>query len=384
MDSSATLGAFGLSLGATLLAYALLRVLGAVRRALLTRVGAFASAAESRLRLRGGVIVKARHVAAGARGTLNGVYAAAIVLTLYGWATFVLTRFTATHDWGAALGQFLVDSFAKFAVSILQAIPGLLTVAIIFIITRFLTTVSNSAFDLIEQGRLVVPWLHRDTAPPTRRIVTAMLWLFAIIVAYPYVPGSDSAAFKGVSVFTGLLLTIGSAGFVGQAGSGLVLMYSRGIRVGNFIQAGDVRGTVIDLGLLATRIRTPKNELVTLPNSVVVSGPITDFSAASDFGGPLLVHSAVTIGYDVPWRHVHELLIKAASEMEGALAAPTPFVLQHALDDSHMEYQVLMPVDPARASELAQLSGRLHMSIQDAFAGADVEILPARQASQTH
>jgi small-conductance mechanosensitive channel len=194
-------------------------------------------------------------------------------------------------------------------------------------------------------------------------------------VAYPYLPGSDSAAFKGVSVFGGLLLTLGSAGVVGQAMSGLVLMYSRGFKVGDFVQIGNTMGTVVGLGLLSTRVRTTKNEYVTLPNGVVVSGAVINLSAAQDQAHHLTIYSSVTIGYDVPWRQVHELMIEAAKATEGVLAEPPPFVLQRALNDWYVEYQVNAAIDPQRAPELPGFYSRLHGNIQDAFWAAGVEIL---------
>jgi small-conductance mechanosensitive channel len=217
--------------------------------------------------------------------------------------------------------------------------------------------------------------VHPETARPTRRIAQALLWVFAIAVAYPHLPGSGSATFKGVSVLAGLLFTLGSAGLVGQAMSGLVLMYSRSFKVGDFITAGGIQGTVVELGLLSTRLCTPKNEYVTLPNGVVVGGAVTDYTTAREHGQALFLYSSVTIGYDTPWRRVHELLLAAAARTEEMLRDPAPFVLQRALDDSYVEYQINVAVDPGRAADLPALYSVLHASIQDVFADAGVEIL---------
>jgi small-conductance mechanosensitive channel len=230
-------------------------------------------------------------------------------------------------------------------------------------------------FDAAADRRITLPGIHPETAQPTRRIVTVLMWLFAVTLAYPYLPGSGSAAFKGVSVFAGVLFTLGSAGLVGQAMSGLVLMYSRSFKVGDYVEAGGIQGEVVELGLLSTRLRTPKNEYVSLPNNVVVGRAVTNYSAAAAHRRPLVLYSSVTIGYDVPWRRVHELLIGAARSAADVLPEPAPYVLQRALDDSYVEYQVNAAVDPARAAEQPQLYSALHAAIQDAFAAAGVEIL---------
>ena len=257
----------------------------------------------------------------------------------------------------------------------LGAIPNLFVVALIFVAARFAVAGARSLLDAAADRRIVLPGIHPDTAAPTRRIVTVLLWLFAVALAYPYLPGSSSEAFKGVSVFAGLLFTLGSAGLVGQAMSGLVLMYARSFKVGDFIEAGGVQGTVVELGMLSTRLRTPKNEYVSIPNGVVVGRAVTDYSAARESGQPLFLHSTVTIGYDTPWRRVHELLVAAARRVEGVRADPPPFVLQQALDDSYVAYQVNAAVDPARAAEMPWFYSALHAGIQDAFAEAGVEIL---------
>ena len=311
--------------------------------------------------------------------------AARVAVTALSWAlglvvaylylTFALSQFPWTRPWGEALGRFLLGTLSTLTLGALRAVPGLFTVALILVVARFLTQLVRSTFDSVERGTISLPGLHPDTTQPTRRIAIAILWLFAIAVAYPYMPGSSSAAFKGVSVFAGLLITLGSSGLVGQAMSGLVVMYSRSFRVGDFIQAGGVQGTVTELGLLATRLRTPKNEYVTLPNTVVVASPVTDYSAASRYAQELLMYSSVTIGYDTPWKRVHELLVAAAARTNGVLPTPAPFVLQRSLDDSYVEYQINAAIDPGRAAELPILYGTLHAHIQDVFAEAGVEIM---------
>src|SRR5262249_29936840 len=155
-----------------------------------------------------------------------------------------------------------------------------------------------------------------ETAQPTRRLLTLLLWAFAVIVAYPYLPGSQTDAFKGVTVFLGLMVTLGSSGLVNHIMSGFMITYSRALRVGDFVRVGDVEGTVTHLGVLSTKVRTLRQEEVTIPNAVVVSQTITDYSRPGDTDG-VYTPTSVTIGYDAPWRQVQSLLLLAAERTPG-------------------------------------------------------------------
>ncbi len=377
VEEAGNLKAILIAVGLTLLATALLvfaiRLLLATRRRLDARLGR--ATAWPGLSIRGFTLLRPAQLLAAARVGLKILAWAVGLVAGYLYITFVLTQFPWTRPLGQALGHYLTSTIARLALGALGALPGLFTAALILVATRFLVRLVHSLFDAVERGAVVLPGLHPETAQPTRRIVTALMWMFALVVTYPYLPGSDSAAFKGVSIFGGLLLTLGSAGVVGQAMSGLVLMYSRGFKVDDFIQAGQIQGTVVQLGLLSTRVRTPKNEYVTLPNSVVISGAVTNYSAPQDFGHHLTIYSSVTIGYGVPWRQVHELMVAAAKATDGVLGEPAPFVLQRGLNDWYVEYQVNAAIDPKRAAELPAFYNRLHASIQDSFWAAGVEIM---------
>ena len=361
------------ALGATVVMLLAIRLLFSSRRRVRARLARLDVPTAPEIMIRGLRLIHPRQVALAARALVTVTAWGLGLVVGYLYLTFVLSQFPLTRPLGEALGQILLKTLGQLITGALGAIPGLFVVAVIFAVTRFLMGLVRTTFDAVEQRRLAIPGIHPDTAQPTRRIISVLVWLFAIVVAYPYVPGSGSAAFKGVSVFAGLLLSLGSAGLVGQAMSGLVVMYSRSYRVGDFIEAAGVQGTVVDLGLLSTRLRTPKNEVVTVPNSVVVAGKVTDFTAPSE--QPLLIYSSVTIGYDVPWRRVHELLTAAAAKTDGVLPQPAPFVLQRALDDSYVEYQVNAPIDASRAAALPFIYSDLHANIQDSFSAAGVEIM---------
>ncbi|HUL02952.1 MAG TPA: mechanosensitive ion channel domain-containing protein [Gemmatimonadales bacterium] len=364
-----------LFLVATLMLVLAVRLLGRARQRVSAALEPRLVAATRRIGIRGLTILEPHQVVAAERALVAALWWGLVLVVTYGYLTFVLSLFPWTRPWGETLGEVLLASLGRVGLAALEVIPNLAILVLIFIATRYAARLVRTVFIAVAQRRIALPGIHPDTAEPTRRIIVVLLWMFAIVVAYPYVPGSGSTAFKGISVITGVLFTLGSAGIVGQAMSGLVLMYSRSFRVGDFIQTGGMQGTVIELGLLATQIRTPKNEFVTLPNNVVVAGAVTDYTAASRQGVPLLIYSSVTIGYDTPWRQVHELLIAAAGKAEAVLTNPAPFVLQTALDDSYVEYQLNAAIDAERSGELPWIYAGLRAAIQDTFWAAGVEIM---------
>jgi len=306
--------------------------------------------------------------------SLQAVAWVAGLLLAYTWITFSLTRFAYTRPWGMVFGRFLASTSERIGLAILHSIPGLITVALIMVVTRALLVLLKSFFDTVARQRVKILGIHPDTVPATRRIVTAVVWMFAIASAYPFLPGASSESFKGLSVLAGVLVTFGSAGIVGQAMSGLLLMYARGFKPGDFVRVGATEGTVMELGLLSTRIRTVANEFILVPNSTVISGSITDYSAAGREGHPLFVTSSVTIGYDTPWQRIHELLVNAGAKLTGTLRTPAPFVLQRALNDFYVHYEVFVPIDSERASALPGLRSELNALIQDTFWAAGQEI----------
>ena len=192
---------------------------------------------------------------------------------------------------------------------------------VIFVLTRIIVRAVDGFYQTVERGAMSVSWLQADTAKATRRLTVVLIWIFAVTVAYPYIPGSDSEAFKGISVFVGLMVSLGSAGLVNQVMSGLVVAYSRALKAGEFVQFGNTLGTVSEVNMLSTKVITPKRETVTVPNAVLVSSPITNYSRLADERGAI-VGTKVTIGYDTPWRQVHAMLtLAAAARLPGAPGA---------------------------------------------------------------
>ncbi len=356
---------------ATLLFLAAVRLLYAGRRFALARL----HPAEGRFRaltVGGFTLISPERVLVVLRRLTELIAWALGLFLAYMWLAFVLTRFAYTRPWGEALGTYLTATVGRLALGAISAIPGLFTVVLIFVATRWLSRVVNSFFDSVEGGSVAVPWVHPETANPTKRIVVALLWLFAVVLSYPFLPGSGSDVFKGVSVFAGLVISLGSSGIVNQAMSGLVLMYARALRPGDYVRLGETEGVVTALGMLSTKIRTTKRENVTLPNAVVVAASVKNYSRSAGDAG-LLLHTSVTIGYDTPWRQVDALLRRAADRTDGLRELPEPFVLKTALSDYYVEYQLNAVIE--KPEERVRVLDRLHGQILDCFNEFGVQIM---------
>ena len=294
------------------------------------------------------------------------------LLLIYEWLALVLGFFPYTRPWGETLLGSLLDALGGFGMGILRALPDLLYVLLIFVVTRFVVRVVRVFFEGVQAGRVHVGWVDETTARPTERLLTAIIWLFALVAAYPYLPGSGSEAFKGIGVFVGLMLSIGASGIVNQAVSGLMLMYTRALRPGEFVQIGDTEGTVTSVGFLATRIETLRHELINIPNSVIASTVTRNYSRLAGEGGVRL-NTKLTIGYDTPWRQVQAMLQIAAERTSVVAKDPPPRVLQTALQDFYVEYTLLVSVtDPAQ--KFVALD-ELHGHIQDVFNEHGVQIM---------
>ena len=296
---------------------------------------------------------------------------AALVLT-YIWLTFVLRRFPYTRPWGEALRSFLVDQLTWLGGGLLAALPSLFTILLIVLLTRLTIRGVHVLFAGIEEGRLTIPWVHPETASSTRKIVIVLLWVFALIVSYPYLPGSQTDAFKGVSIFIGLIVSLGSTGLVNQVMSGFTVTYSRALRRGDFVRIGEIEGTVTQIASLSTKLETPRREEVTIPNAVLVSQIVVNYSRNADTTG-VYTPTVVTIGYDAPWRQVEALLLLAASRTDGVRSTPAPMVIQSGLAEFHVRYTLLVALEaPHRRGAILN---RLHANIQDAFNEHGVQIM---------
>ncbi|MEB0249835.1 mechanosensitive ion channel family protein, partial [Mucilaginibacter sp. 5B2] len=251
-------------------------------------------------------------------------------------------------------------------------IPNLMTILILVIVFRYVLKFFKFITTEIEKGQLNVPGFYSDWANPTYQIIRVLVLAFMLIVIFPYLPGSDSGVFKGVSVFMGVLFTFGSAGALGNVVAGLVLTYMRAFKIGDRVKIGEVTGDVIEKTILVTRVRTIQNEIISIPNSTVMGNHTINYSSDAPVNG-LIVHTTVTIGYDVPWRDVHQLLIDSAMATPMIEAEPKPYVLQTSLDDYYVSYRInAFTKEPNRQ---AAIYSALHANIQDHFNKASVEIM---------
>jgi small-conductance mechanosensitive channel len=363
--------AVALSLLATALVAALFWATVRLHRWVVVRA---ATTAERKLKQlsAGEVLVSASRAPQVVRKAVTVVLVALWLFLGYNWLTFVLRRFPYTRPWGESLRAFLTDQLAFLGTKIVNGIPDLFTVFLILLFTRFVVRLCQVLFQAVEEGRLSMPYVYAETAQPTRRLVTTVIWLLGVVLAYPYLPGSESDAFKGVSVFIGLVLSLGSSGIVNQMMSGLCITYSRAVRPGDFVKMGDVEGTVLQVGVLSIKVKTARREEVTIPNAVVMSQVTTNYSRFADTEG-VFVPTSLTIGYDTPWRQVHALLLLAAERTPGVRSDPKPVVRQSALQDFYVQYTLLVCLD-APQQRLLTLDA-LHANIQDAFNEYGVQIM---------
>jgi small-conductance mechanosensitive channel len=226
----------------------------------------------------------------------------------------------------------------------------------------------------VRSGQVQVTWLDADVVAPTRRIAKTLVWLFALAMAYPYLPGSETEAFKGLSVLAGLMISLGASNLVGQAASGLILTYGRVFRKGEYVRVADSEGTVTEMGMFATRIRTGLGEELTIANSKILESTTRNYSRAVK-GPGFVLDTTVTIGYDTAWRQVHAMLIEAARRTEGVQAEPAPVVFQTALSDWYPEYRLVCQAIPSEPRPRAMVLSALHANIQDVFNEYGVQIM---------
>ena len=256
--------------------------------------------------------------------------------------------------------------------SVVEYIPNLFTIFVIWYAVKYLVRFVHYLANEVKSERLKIRGFYSDWAEPTFHIIRFLLYAFMIAMIYPYLPGSKSGVFQGISVFVGLIVSLGSSTVIGNIIAGLVITYMRPFKLGDRIQLNETTGNVIEKTPLVTRIRTPKNEVVTIPNSFIMSSHTVNYStSAREYG--LIIHSEVSIGYDIPWRQTHQLLIEAALNTPGVIDDPRPFVLETSLSDWYPVYQVNAYIK--EADRLADIYSDLHQNIQDKFNEAGIEIM---------
>lgn len=292
--------------------------------------------------------------------------------SLYAWLTLSLGHFPYTEPWSHQLGGYVFRFFGHLSLAAVNSLPGIFSCIVIFLITRWVIRLGKAFFREVSSGALRISWMDPDVAHATERIFTFAAWVFAAVVAYPYIPGSSTEAFKGISVFFGVVVSLGSTGIINQIMSGLFVVYSKALKTGDWVVVNDKEGEVLEVGLLAVKIRTIEEQEVTIPNSVIVNTTTTNFTRLGNLESSVAAVT-VTIGYDAPWRQVHALLLLGAERTSNVRKAPAPYVVQRALSDFYVEYTLILHLQSERL-RIETLSS-LHANIQDAFNEFGVQIM---------
>jgi small-conductance mechanosensitive channel len=328
----------------------------------------------SSLKIAGAQLVESSYLLTWLMRGLTALRFVVIMLITYEWLSYILTLFPYTRPWGEQLNGYLLNIGSSLLEAILGGIPGLGVAVAIFLLARFFISVLGKFFERMASIESPASWLAPDTMPTTRRLFSIAIWLFAIAMAYPYLPGAQTEAFKGLSVLLGLMVSLGTTSIVGQGAAGLILTYTRTLSLGEYVRIGEHEGTVTRLGMFTTRIQTGLGEELTVPNSLI-TGAITKNYSRAVKGPGYVVDTAVTIGYDTPWRQVEAMLVEAARRTPGIIESPSPRVYQTALSDYYPEYRLVAQAIPSGAVQRAEVLTLLHANIQDVFNEYGVQIM---------
>jgi small-conductance mechanosensitive channel len=296
----------------------------------------------------------------------------AIALLFVRFASFLLEQFQETAAAGHWIVEVVLLPFKRIYDSFVAYIPDLFQLVAVVVTTRYLLVLVHKLFMAMETGAIKIKGFYPDWAEPTYKLVRFFIFALALVAIFPYLPGSSSPAFQTVGVFLGVVFSLGSSSVVANALSGVILTYMRALKVGDRVKTGETFGDVIEKTLLVTRVRTIFNEIVTVPNNVLLSGQIVNYTTMAE-QGRLILTARVTIGYDAPWPRVHEALLEAARRTPLVLGDPAPYILQTALNDYNVGYDLNVFVREAQRSHFIQSD--LHQNIQETFDEAGIEIL---------
>ena len=323
-------------------------------------------------------IFEQEDLAKAANGAVRAVFTVVKLGLLFLYLNSVLSYFAWTHELAISIFSFIGTTLASMARSFISYLPDLAIVILFVFIARFIIRVLALVFDGIRRERIRMPGFYPEWARTSFNLVRVAVIALTVVIIFPYLPGSDSPAFKGLSIFFGVLVSLGSTAAIAHLVAGIVITYTRAFRLGDRVRIADTEGDVIERSAFVTRIRTPKNVEVAIPNAMVMNNHIVNYSAQARSGGVLL-HTTVTIGYDVPWPKVHELLVEAARRTDRLETDPEPFVLQTALQDNYVAYE--LNASTHVPSGKTRIYSDLHANIQDVFREANIEILsPAYRA----
>ena len=360
-----TLCATGLLL---LSAYALRRIVRVFQPAIERRYRAHIEGFEDRSLH----IVKVEQIWRTLAGLLNIAWGLGLAAMIYAYLNYVLALFPWTRSLGRSLFAIAVDPLRTMGLGLIAMIPNLVFLAILILVTRYTLRVVRVLFDGLASGTVSLSGFEPEWAAPTYRLIRILVIAFALIVAYPYIPGSESGAFKGVSLFMGIIFSLGSSSLIGNIIAGYSMTYRRAFKLGDRVKIGEHIGDVQQMRLLVTHLRTPKNEEVVVPNSVILGGEIVNYSSMARDRG-LILHTTVGIGYETPWRQVEAMLLEAAERTAGLRQGSTPFVLHQGLGDFCVTYEINVFCDAPNT--MMTIYTELHRHILDVFNEYGVQIM---------
>jgi len=287
------------------------------------------------------------------------------LLQLFNVLPWTESIYNTLFDWIAAPVQTLAIGFVNY-------LPKLVFIAVVFWLTRKLVGMLGFLANEVQKGKLRIPGFYPDWVKPTFNILRFFIYIMAVVLVFPYLPGSGSPAFQGVSIFLGVLFSLGSTSIIANAVGGIMIIYMRPFVIGDLVKMAGVTGRVVEKNLLVTRLSTSKHEEVTIPNFSIIGSQIINYSSTAHTEG-IFLHTTVTIGYDVPWRQVHDVMLRAAANTPGVDEKPKPFVLQTALGDFSVAYE--LNAYTRQPDVMPRTYSLLHQNLQDAFNQAGIEVL---------
>ena len=317
-------------------------------------------------------VMRAERIWKALRGALTALRTLALLTIALVYSGFVLAQFPRTRGLSRGMLAFALRPLEVIANGLIAQIPSLIFLVVLFFVFRLTLRVIRLFFDAIERGTVTLATFDQDWAQPTYKIIRVLVIAFGLIVAYPYIPGSESAAFRGVSLFIGIVFSLGSSSAISNIIAGYMMTYRRAFKVGDRVKVGEAFGEVMEMRLQVTHLRSPKNEEIVVPNSHILASEVVNYSSLARAQG-LILHTEVGIGYETPWRQVEGMLIQAAERTEGLATDPPPFILQKKLGDFAITYE--LNVYCTNVPAMLRLYSALHRSILDVFNEYGVQIM---------
>ncbi len=304
--------------------------------------------------------------------SIRSIHTLSALFVIYLYIPVVLTLFPWTEPLAQPFADYFLEPLSQIWETMVNYAPSLLNILVIIFCTWLILKLLRGVFVAFRMRYITLPGFHSEWAEPTYKIIRFLVLALSLVMIFPLLPGADSAAFTGISLFVGAMITLGSTSAMGNITSGVVLIYTRSFNRGDFVQIGDSFGQVVERTLLATRLQTTKNENITIPNSAVLSSQVINYSDTSD-SADLIVHTSIGLGYDVDWRKAHELLRNAANKTAYVEPDPEPFVLQKSLDDFSVSYEINAYI--RRPDLLPSIYSELNRNILDEFSREQIEIM---------